>query len=74
VTVIDQKGVDFSDWVEAAKEAAQRALEIEARDSLLDVFPREGMILVDDEFRTILEVPFGRQPDEPEQLSPIGSP
>jgi hypothetical protein len=72
VTVIDQQGVDFGDWVEAAKEAARRALEIEARDSLLDVFPREGMILVDDELRTILEVPFGMQPDEPEQLSPIG--
>jgi hypothetical protein len=59
VTVIDQNGIDFADWVQAAQEAARRALEIEARDSLLDVFSRKGMILVDDEFRTILEVPFG---------------
>jgi transcription elongation GreA/GreB family factor len=58
VTVLDQEGREFADLVEAAKEAARRALQIEAIGTLKDV-ENNGAIIVDDEFSTVLEVPFG---------------
>jgi hypothetical protein len=57
VTILDQGGVELADPLAAAKEAVRRALQIEAvaaRDDL----PRSGAIIVDNEFSTVLEVPF----------------
>jgi Hsp20/alpha crystallin family len=54
VTIIDHRGVDLADLEEAAKEAAQRALQIERREVLTDVPRINGAIVVEDEFRTSL--------------------
>jgi hypothetical protein len=58
MTVLDQVGSELPDLVEAAKEAARRSLQIEAIGSLKDI-ENNGVIIVDDEFSTVLEVPFG---------------
>jgi len=58
VTVLDQVGVDLADRTEAAKEAARRALQFEAIGALKDI-QNTGAIIVDDQFATVLEVPFG---------------
>ena len=61
VTVLDQFGVDLTDLVEAAKEAARRALQIEAIGAVKDI-ENSGAIIVEDDYCTILEVPFGGLP------------
>jgi hypothetical protein len=61
VTVLDREGSELADLVEAAKEAARRALQFEAIGTLKDI-QNNGAIIVDDEFSTILEVPFGGSP------------
>jgi len=66
VTILDQQGVELDELVEAIKEAARRALEIEAHEKLLGLPPSRGTILVYDEFETtILEVPFGDRRHQP---------
>ena len=58
VTILDQEGIELADIEEAAKEAARRGRVISARESLKGVRPAAGTIIVDDEFRTILELPL----------------
>jgi hypothetical protein len=56
-TVYDQEGVEFADEQEAEK-AAQRGGEIATR-SALKRFSRGGVILVvDDQWQQVCEVPF----------------
>ena len=56
MTILDQEGVDLADITEAAEEAARRGQAIAARDALKAVPFSKGMIIVEDEWRTILEV------------------
>jgi hypothetical protein len=58
VTFLDNEGIELADLEEAAQEAARRAWQIEAREALTVLPPSGGMIIVDDEFRTVLELPF----------------
>jgi len=51
VSILDHEGVELADLVEAAKEAARRALEVQME------FPH-GAIVVDDDHCTVLELPF----------------
>jgi hypothetical protein len=57
-TILDHIGVELADLVAAAKEAARRALQIEAIGTLKDV-DGKGAIIVDDDHSTALEIPFG---------------
>jgi hypothetical protein len=58
--IIDQQGVELGDRTDAIKEeGARRALEIEARDALLDVPQSKRVIIVENEFSIVVEVPFG---------------
>ena len=57
VTILDHRGVEFIGHQEAAKEAVRRAVQIEEREAA-EVLQRNGAILVDDEFSTVLEVPL----------------
>ncbi len=56
MTILDQEGVDLAGITEAAEEAARRGRAIAARDALKAVPFSNGMIIVEDEWRTILEV------------------
>ena len=56
MTILDQEGVDLADITEAAEEAVRRGRAIAARDALKSVRFSTGMIIVEDEWRTILEV------------------
>jgi hypothetical protein len=56
MTILDQEGVDLAGITEAAEEAARRGRAIAARDALKSVPFSTGMIIVEDEWRTILEV------------------
>jgi uncharacterized protein DUF6894 len=58
MTILEQDGVELIDVTEAAREAARRGREI-ARQNALNVMPLGwGKIIVDDEWRTIFEVPL----------------
>jgi hypothetical protein len=59
VTFLDREGLECADLDEAAREAARRAWEIEAREALTDLRPSTGSIIVDDECETVLHMPFG---------------
>ena len=56
MTILDQEGIDLDDIAEAAAEAARRGRAIAARDTLKSVPFSTGMIIVEDEWRTIFEV------------------
>jgi hypothetical protein len=56
VTILDQEGVDLAGITEAAEEAARRGRAIAMRDALKSVPFSTGMIIVEDDWRTILEV------------------
>ncbi len=58
LTFLDQEGLELADFEEAANEAARRAWEIKARERLTDLPTSTGRIVVDNEFRTVLELPF----------------
>jgi hypothetical protein len=53
-TILDHRGLELVDRVEAAKEGVRRALQIE-EGAMED--QSSGAIIVDDEFSTLLEVP-----------------
>ncbi len=54
-TVLDYRGVELVDPVEAAKEGMRRALQME--DGEASEHQSSRAIIVDDEFSTVLEVP-----------------
>ena len=56
MTILDQDGVDLADITEAAEEAARRGRDILARDALKSVTFSTGIIIVEDEWRTIFEL------------------
>jgi hypothetical protein len=58
LTILDQVGVELADIREAATEAARRGREIVSRCALKEVPPDEGNIIIEDEWRTILELPI----------------
>ena len=58
VTVLDQEGIELANLVEAAKEAARRVLDVEESGTLKDLTRSDGSIIVDDDYCTILAVPF----------------
>jgi hypothetical protein len=58
MTILDRDGVELADVAEAAREAVRRGREI-ARQNALTARPLgAGKIIVDDEWRTIFEVPL----------------
>jgi Domain of unknown function (DUF6894) len=59
VTFLDREGLECADLDEAAREGARRAWEIEAREALTDLRPSTGTIIVEDEYETVLHMPFG---------------
>lgn len=58
VTLLDHEGVELADIAEAANETARRGREILAREAQKARLPTSGMIVIDEEFRTVLELPF----------------
>jgi hypothetical protein len=58
ITFLDREGLELDDFEEAAEEAGRRAWEIKARERMAELPASDGMILVADEFRTVLELPF----------------
>ena len=58
VTILDREGVEFADLSEATREAVRRAVQVEAGEALKGVPPSDGMIIVADQFCTVLEVPL----------------
>jgi hypothetical protein len=64
VTFLDRAGLECTGLDEAAREAARRAWEIEAREALTDLPPSTGTIIVDDEYKTVLHLPFGSLSNE----------
>ena len=59
VTILDQKGIELAGVEKAAQEAVQRAEQIEVREALTDLPPSNGMIVVENDFHTVFEVPIG---------------
>jgi Domain of unknown function (DUF6894) len=58
MTILDRDGVELADVAEAAREAVRRGREV-ARQNALNARPLgAGRIIVDDEWRTIFEVPL----------------
>ena len=55
VTVLDHEGAELLDLAEAEKEALRRGQEIAARGGPTD---RGSIIVADDNWRTLYEVPF----------------
>jgi hypothetical protein len=58
VTFLDKEGIELADLDEASKEAIRRAWEIKERERMTDLPASIGRIVVDNEFRTVLELPF----------------
>ncbi len=61
--ILDNHGVELVDFVAAAREAVRRALQIQTSEVLQDAHRRNGAIVVDDEFSTVLEVPVTSSQD-----------
>jgi Domain of unknown function (DUF6894) len=57
-TLFDREGVELADIEEAAAEAARRGREIAMQEALKGVAPTVGMIVIDEGWRTVLEIPF----------------
>jgi hypothetical protein len=58
MTIIDQEGIELANIEEATKEAARLGQEIAANETLKGVLPSRGMIIIDEQWRTVLELPF----------------
>ena len=58
VTVLDHEGVELAHIAEAKNEAVRRGREIVAREAPNAGPPTSGMIVIDEEWRTALELPF----------------
>lgn len=68
VTILDQEGVELVDLLEAIKEAARRAVLIEASEAAKHLSPSNGAVLVDDEFSNVLEMPLSRLRNDPSSI------
>ena len=58
LTVLDQKGLELDNIEEAAMEAARRGREIAAREGRNAADSPSGLIVIDEGWRTVLELPF----------------
>jgi hypothetical protein len=58
VTVLDHEGVELSDISEATNEAVRQGREIGARQASHAGPPSSGVIVIDEKWRAILELPF----------------
>ena len=58
VTVLDQEGIELAGIEEAEQEAARLGREIAADDALHGTQSSDGMIIIDEDWRTVLELPF----------------
>jgi hypothetical protein len=58
MTILDQKGIELANIEEAAEKAARLGEEIAANEPLKGVLRSGGMIIIDEEWRTVLELPF----------------
>jgi len=58
MTILDQDGVELADVAEAAKEAIRRGREIARQNGANTASFGLGRIIVDDEWRTIFELPL----------------
>jgi hypothetical protein len=58
VTVLDQEGIELAGIEEAEQEAARLGREIAADDALRGTSSSDGMIIIDEDWRTVLELPF----------------
>ena len=67
VIILDREGVELANLEEATREAVRRAVQIEASEALKGVRPSGGMIIVSDQFGTVLEVPLAGNTDEAAQ-------
>jgi hypothetical protein len=58
VTILDHQGIELADIEEAAKEASRLGREIAANQARDGIPPAGGMIIIDEGWRTVLELPF----------------
>jgi hypothetical protein len=58
VTVFDREGVELTGIAEAAREAARRGREVAARDAKNSASFGAGRIIIEEGWRTVLELPF----------------
>jgi hypothetical protein len=59
VTVLDREGIELASIEDAAKEAGKRAQVIASKDALQGAAAKSRMITIaDDQWRTVLELPF----------------
>jgi hypothetical protein len=58
MTILDHEGIELANIEEATKEAARLGQEIAANEALKGVLPSRGIIIIDEGWRTVLELPF----------------
>jgi len=58
VTVLDHEGIELTDLTDAEREATRRAEEIVLRESLNAIPQDTGVVVVADDWQTVMEVPF----------------
>ena len=58
MTVADKIGVELADLAEAVQEAGRRGREIATREGLSTAASEPAMIVIDEDWRTVLELPF----------------
>ena len=61
VTLLDRHGVELADVTAAANEAARRIRDIAAAEALNPAPAKAAMIIIDDDWGTLLEMPFAEQ-------------
>ena len=57
-TAIDKVGVELASLAEAIEEAGRRGREIARREAPNAVQPEPGMIVIEEDWRTVLELPL----------------
>ena len=57
VTILDQEGVELADIAAATREAARRGREIAIRDALQGIPPGAVIVIADEKWRPVFEVP-----------------
>ena len=58
MTIIDHEGIELANIEEATNEAARLGQEIAANETPNGVLPCRGVIIIDEGWRTVLELPF----------------
>jgi hypothetical protein len=63
MTILDQVGIQLTDLEQALAEAARRGQAIAAREALNGLPRSDGSIIIDEEFGSVLELPFQEAED-----------